>query len=358
MNDCIVFLQRRTGKSGAPTALWRLLRHPEIAKLNPVLVVSQQGWLTHACEALNIPYIIEPFPSSRSLSNLFWGNRRFIKKISTQLAQRNFRPRLVVGNDHLEGILTNETGKQFNTRTVLFLRSSGTTRKNYYKYQCHRAAQCYAVGERLSQKISSWDSHANVKTLYDGFYESDFSPPKPIAPEFPRKILVAGNASPGKGWSDLIQAIEEFEKNPEFPALEWDFTAEISQCAWMHPEKLKRCKFNFIERTKDFSELVHAYDLVIHPSRAETFGLAMMETLAAGIPLFCSRTGVIEQIQKNDAFLFEPGNVSDLARKLEFLWTQWTKIDFNLEQCQRLIREHFMMEKIAPGLARDFLNLM
>lgn len=355
MKDCILFIQNRSGKSGAPVALSRLLRHPEILKFNPILLTSKRGWLSEQCDQFAIPSIIEAFPSSRSAFGLLWKNKSFTKKIINRLRKKNLCPRLIIGNDHLEGILANDFKKNLQIPSVVFLRSSQTTKDVYFKYQCHLASQCYTVSEQLQQRVLDWDSNSGIKILHDGLYEKEILSPKSIPPDFPSKILIAGNESPNKGWPDLVQAIDELEKNSQFPSLEFDFTGEQTASFF---QKNRRAKFNFISRGKNFTELVREYDLVIHPSRAETFGLAMIETLAAGVPLLCSRVGIIEKIQKNKTLLFEPNNSSDLACKLQALWEKWSSIDFQLEECQNLIRKQFLIDHIAGDLSRDLEELI
>jgi alpha-1,3-rhamnosyl/mannosyltransferase len=66
---------------------------------------------------------------------------------------------------------------------------------------------------------------------------------------------------------------------------------------------------------------------VVHPSRHESFGLAPVEVLAAGVPLLCSRTGAIAEIQDDGQFLFEPGDITGLADRLAALRAQWSRLD-------------------------------
>jgi glycosyltransferase involved in cell wall biosynthesis len=120
----------------------------------------------------------------------------------------------------------------------------------------------------------------------------------------------------------------------------------------------RRSRLHFIGRVERFQELVRSYDLVIHPSREESFGLAMVEILAAGVPLLSSRAGVIEQIQENPALLFAPQNPRDQAEKIRHLWRHWAEVDFGLEACQRSIRRRFLTETIADRLAVELHQLM
>jgi len=67
---------------------------------------------------------------------------------------------------------------------------------------------------------------------------------------------------------------------------------------------------------------VLGYDLVINPSRMESFGTAAIEVLAAGVPLLSSRTGVIEQVQESAEMLFPPHRPEALASALKNVLTR------------------------------------
>ncbi|MFH1066353.1 MAG: glycosyltransferase family 4 protein [bacterium] len=349
--DVVLFIQKRTGKSGAPAALLRLLAQKSIASLNPVLLAEKEGWLTQQCAEKGVPYLLQPFPSSRSWAGKLWLNRAFARRVVKMLSQQNSRARLIVGNDHLEGILARELGKAAAAPTAMFLRSSQTTRKDYFKYQCHKADLIYTVGDDLRRRVLSWHPASQAKLLDDGLVEEDFSPPKPKAAAFPQRILVVGTEGQHKGWQDFAAAVELLESDSHFPALDFDFTGQP-------PASPRRCKFHGVGRHENFREVVRRYDLVIHPSRMESFGLAMAEILAAGVPLLCSRVGVIEKIQKNPLLLFEPNNPRDMAKKIRHLRLHWPEINFELEACQERLRLDFAADKIASQLADDFSQLL
>ena len=54
----------------------------------------------------------------------------------------------------------------------------------------------------------------------------------------------------------------------------------------------------------------------------ETFGLAAVESFAAGVPVIASRIGVMEEIVRDSdtGLHFEAGQASDLASKAQWLW--------------------------------------
>ena len=75
---------------------------------------------------------------------------------------------------------------------------------------------------------------------------------------------------------------------------------------------------NFLGVVDNLSELLSSYDLMIMSSRAESFGIALVEGMAAGLPVIASDILPFREITDNGAyaFLFKTGDSDDLSRKL------------------------------------------
>ena len=105
-------------------------------------------------------------------------------------------------------------------------------------------------------------------------------------------------------------------------------------------------------------DLVRGYDLVINPTRMESFGMAAIEVLAAGVPLLSSRTGVIEQVQKREEMLFPPSRPVALAAALQHLLTNWNTVDFGVARAQENIRSRFLIDHTVARIAAAYERLL
>lgn len=359
MRASVLFVQNRTHRAGAQTCLMRLLRHPGLREWNPVLVCSPGGWLPAECARYGVPVIEQKFPRSRSLLGRLFGNARFAREVARKLTARGLRPSIVHANDHQEGLLGLELAKLFEARAAIFLRSSAMTRSDYEKYCCGRYASVSAVGEGLQTRAQGWEPHQKIELIHDGIYADEFGLPKAKTPAPPQRVLVAGSPLEAKGWADLTTALAMLERKGVGLPADFDFTGVKPDPASndLKLDQLTKVRCNFLGRVETFRELVLGYDLVINPSRAETFGMTAVEVLAAGVPLLSSRSGVIERVLDNSDLLFEPKNPQSLAASLEAVFGNWRETDFRVAQAQNAIRETFLIDRAVSKLNAVYLDL-
>jgi glycosyltransferase involved in cell wall biosynthesis len=337
----------------------RLLRHAKLHGWSPVLLVSSEGWLTSECAEAGIPVICEPFPSSRSLLARARGNRKFAKRVVDRLREMSIVPSVVHGNDHLEGILDLEIAKRLGARTGIFLRSSGMSRRDYFKYRCNEHDFVAAVCGLLYKRASGWEGSDKLRQIFDGIEENDFAPPKPKVDHPPNRILIVGSPAPGKGWADLTEALYLLDKEGARGRLQIDFTGAEPNAASndLKLERLAGVEANFLGRVEKFHELLRQYDLVIVPSRMECFGTAAIETLAAGVPLLATQTGAVTTVLDNPELLVPPERPDLLAKALGNIVTRWCEIDFGVPAAQEKIRRLYLVDQAAEQLGSTYLEL-
>lgn len=358
MTDTVVFLQNRTHRAGAQTCLMRLMRHPAMRTWNPVLVCSPGGWLPQECKRSGIAVVEQEFPRSRSLAGRLWGNAAFAKDVAAKLAARGVRPTIVHANDHQEGLLGLQLAGRFGARTAMFLRSPKMIEDDYRKYRCGEYGFLSAVGDEFRTRAQAWEPRKKIELIYDGIYEDEFDQPKEKVSVPPNRVLVVGSPLDWKGWADLTEALFLLEqKGVALPAV-FDFTGVEPDPANndLKLARLVKTRCNFLGRVEAFRELVRGYDLVINPSRTETFGMAAIEVLALGVPLLSSRSGVIGQVL-TEAMLFPAHEPEALARSLEGLLLRWSGTDFGVARAQAAIRERFLVDRAVADVGVAYKSL-
>ena len=347
----VVYLQGRTHKAGAQTALERLMRAEDMAPFKPVLVCDTPGWLTEQCERHNIPWLAVGFPKSRSLQARLYGNRQFAKKVAAMLMQKGIHPALVCANDYIENLLGVELSRHLHVPQVVLVRSSGISERDYKKYACKTTDLVIGVSEDLQKRLQKWSGNSQVHFVPDGLYEDEILPPVSLPATFQKELLVIGSPALGKGWSDFTEAL--FIADLDNGTLhKVSFTGVPSDKSSLGLERFNNIEFEFLEWTHDLAGLVRKFSLVVHPSRIESTGLALIESIAAGVPVLSTRTGIAEQIINDDRFLCAPKNPDSLAATLRDLPGAWHTAPQLVQHGQKTLRTRFTMQYTTKK-ARD-----
>jgi len=284
----------------------------------------------------------------------------FIRRATQAFERRSIAPGIVHANDHLEGILSYRLAKAIGAHSAIFLRSSAMTSSDFFKYQCDKYEMIFAVGKELYGRVRTWLPDRPIELIHDGLAEDDFSPVRPHSTEKPRQVLVIGSAQELKGWRDFFAALRILARGDSLPPVTFDLTGSQppldGEDAELKRLVAERCRF--LGRVESFKDLVRSYELVINPSRMESFGMAAMETLAAGVPLLSSRTGAIEDIQGQAHMLFSPSNPASLAQAMQYIFAQWPYIDFGVAQAQANIRSRFTIDRTVIQLLNAYQQLV
>ncbi len=348
----LLFIQKRPSRAGAQTSLVRLAG--AIPDLRPAVLAGGEGWLTASLRQQNIPVLIADFPGPRSLGSRLMGLGIFGRSVAALADSVGIFPWAVIANDHQECPLAIAAASAMGGVPVVgILRSAAMNARDFSKYQCSRCDRLMTVGPDLQQRVAVWSG--TVPTRFEeGFAEADFHPPLKPARHFPTRLLIVGTAHLAKGFTDFIEALDLVEaRHPEFPHLQCDFTSEPPTRAENLLRKDRRCRFRFIGRVEDLGRVARDYGLVVHPSRAETFGMSPMETILAGVPTLASTTGAIGRIGLPPAWQFPPEDPETLAERIVALWRNWPGCGPDLFAMQEEIRRSFHIQRTAAPLRRE-----
>ena len=331
----ILFVQRRPTRAGAQTSLFRLVKS---STRKTIVVCAEEGWLEQQLPNT----LVRSWPSPRSLYGRLGGLKAFSKKLKRELPEIS----LVVANDHQESPVALELAKTLSVPCAAILRSSGMSQRDFEKYRTNECDHLFVVGDELAEKTKQW-SKIPQSMFSEGFLEDEFLP-VPTAPDhFPSEILVAGSEAPGKGFQDFLQALAILQaEQPDFPLKKVVFTGRPPEC---EIPKLP-AELDFVGRVQDFTTFARKFDLAIHPSRHETFGLAPLELIIAGVPTLCTRTGITRDDLLPASWLTDPRSPEQLAGAL-LDWSQnWPERRKDLPEVITRIHSRFAVSKTSADL--------
>lgn len=127
------------------------------------------------------------------------------------------------------------------------------------------------------------------------------------------KFLHVGKFETRKGTKELIQAFDDtFKDNDQVRLIlcshtytkDFHFNTFISQLRLKKPEKIIRV--GPFAKNEDLADLYRSCDAFVMPTRAEGWGLPIIEAMACGLPVIVTGySGLTEFANKNNAFLID-----------------------------------------------------
>jgi glycosyltransferase involved in cell wall biosynthesis len=159
-----------------------------------------------------------------------------------------------------------------------------------------------------------------IRRTYWGVPPTFLEIPRRKRPEISR-LVYFGALTEAKGVGDLLAALARMRDDGET-------TWELRVAGWGDEDGLRQVasELGIIGQLKFLGQLTHQEllpvlqwaDLAILPSRAESFGLAIAEAQAAGLPVISCRTGAVPEIVENGltGWLVEPGDPRAIASAL------------------------------------------
>ena len=109
-------------------------------------------------------------------------------------------------------------------------------------------------------------------------------------------ILVAGRLAPVKGHADLINALAPTLRDGDVSLQIAGDGAERQPLKDLTQELDVGDSIEFLGYRSDLPDLLAACDVFVLPSRMEGFGLAVVEAMAAGVPVVATRVGGVPEV--------------------------------------------------------------
>lgn len=133
-------------------------------------------------------------------------------------------------------------------------------------------------------------------------------------------ILYFGRVEKNKGVKTLIAAMKYVKSSELYIVGEGTYRNVLER--YVEKNNIKNIFFLGYKTGEELEEVIQNCIFTIVPSEwYEPFGLVVLESHASGKPVVASRIGGLAKLIDNnvDGLLFEPGNVDDLAEKINYL---------------------------------------
>lgn len=173
-------------------------------------------------------------------------------------------------------------------------------------------------------------------------------------------VTILGHLRPEKGHRTLFSAMVKVTKQASSPVVVLVVGSGPEGARLRDLSVSQPWRTIFVDHQKNVWPYLAASDLLVVPSLSESFGLAAVEGMAAGIPLLASDTGGLREIIEDGVtgVLFRPGDADDLAEKLLHLLNGAPECKSLAEAGRRRYEGNFTMESMVQGWLGCYRRLM
>ena len=162
---------------------------------------------------------------------------------------------------------------------------------------------------------------SKIKLIYNGVKLSDEI--RKSSPQFHsetnNKLIVVANFHRYKGHDLLLDSLELIDK----PSLEVTFVGdgEVMSDIRNRCKGVTQHKFRFIGQVQNVTEMLLTQNFAVHPSRTEGLSNAILEELAAGLPVVAFDVGGNSELISNceNGYLISLGDLKEFASKIRTL---------------------------------------
>lgn len=238
------------------------------------------------------------------------------------------------------------------------LSREGLRQKLLVALLARRAARVVAVSEALARTwIDRGLPAESIEVIHNGIDLSDFAPASRDRDDLRRELDLPLNAPvlttvtalrPGKGLEDLLDAFARLLRERPQAVLVVAGDGPLGESLELEARELGLGdSVRWLGLRRDVPRILAASDVFVLPSRWDAFPTAVLEAMAAGVPVVATRTGGIPEMVESPVhgLLTPPGDVSALEQAVSKLLAldPADRTDFG-RRGRRRVAESFSLE--------------
>jgi glycosyltransferase involved in cell wall biosynthesis len=225
------------------------------------------------------------------------------------------------------------------------------------------ASRVVAVSRSLQEEMWAYPRlRRRIAVIPNVVDTTMFAAPRvPRAPGEPARLLFVGHMeTPVKGVNYLLEAVARLTAQGVAVRLDLAGGGRLQASYEATAQRLgvaERCLFHGVLPPGAVAGLLAASDLLVLPSLAETFGVVLIEALAAGVPVVATRCGGPEEIVTPDVGrLTAPADVEGLTAAVAEVLTALP--DFPAEHLRAVAEQRYGQGALARRLAALYRQMV
>lgn len=168
------------------------------------------------------------------------------------------------------------------------------------------------------------------------------------------------NFRPLKRVSDLVYVMEKLVKKHKVRLLMVGDGTDRSKMEQLCRQKDLCDHITFLGKQQSVEDVLHASDIFVLPSEEESFGLAVLEALACGVPCVTTNAGGLPEvnIDGQTGFNVNIGDIDAFADALDILISDKKKRALFSENATTLANSKFNSNKIVPQYVNYYKSVL
>ena len=228
------------------------------------------------------------------------------------------------------------------------------------RFSCQQSDAVFCLNSREAEYLtaSGWAAPDRIHRLSNGVESECFMDRVPAARV--RRLLFVGQWLPAKGTRDLVESFSTMSGRADLELACVGTGASEAQVLADFPEAVRgRVRVRpRVDRGALHAELAHA-DLFVFPSLSEGFSNALLEAMAASLPIVATPVGAAEDLLRDgvNAAVVPAADPAALTRRIESLLSQVETRAALGHAAQATAREH-EMHQVNERFVQQLMHVM
>jgi glycosyltransferase involved in cell wall biosynthesis len=353
----ILYLLGSLNIGGAEKLVFEIFKISKSKNLNVSLIHRKGGLLLKDFENLNLPL---HYLSPRNFLKYFFKLRHIIKTENISV---------VHAHQVIDALLSYIVLFGTSTKLILTLHGHGINDNYIQRFLRNFILEKTDINIYVSHSLQNYYFFKNNikegkhEVLYNGI---SFPEIENTTKSNPIKIGMVGNFTSVRDHATVCRFLNLLEKENfdfNFIFVGAKSTAEYwlyDDCILACEELIKKGKVSFLGSRKDVPEILNSLDCFIYASEHDTFGIAVVEAMAMGVPVLVNDWEVMREITNDGAWasIYKSKDEYDLLNKFLYYFNNIETYRTTAQRNAPIIRDTYSIEKHISNLISIYNSII